>query len=99
MPSALRRLELFGDVVEFVLDHAAVAAEFLQYLLGFQRLDVGIAMTLAGLANMAMLIIAASLFHEGGATGIDSLEEATTRNPPSVVANSAIAAWCTPMSR
>jgi manganese transport protein len=45
-------------------------------LLRFQRLDVGIAMTLAGLANMAMLIIAASLFHEGGSTGVDSLEEA-----------------------
>jgi manganese transport protein len=45
-------------------------------LLRFQRLDVGIAMTLAGLANMAMLIIAASLFHEGGSTGVDSLDEA-----------------------
>jgi manganese transport protein len=45
-------------------------------LLRFQRLDVGIAMTLAGLVNMAMLIIAASLFHEGGSTGIDSLDEA-----------------------
>lgn len=45
-------------------------------VLRFQRLDVGIAMTLAGLANMAMLIIAASLFHEGGSTGIDSLPEA-----------------------
>src|SRR5215208_7648608 len=45
-------------------------------LLRFQRLDVAIAMTLAGLANMAMLIIAASLFHEGGSTGVDSLEEA-----------------------
>jgi manganese transport protein len=45
-------------------------------LLRFQRLDVAIAMTLAGLANMAMLIIAASLFHEGGTTGVDSLEEA-----------------------
>src|SRR4051794_40801225 len=45
-------------------------------LLRFQRIDVGIAMTLAGLANMAMLIIAASLFHEGGATGIDTLDAA-----------------------
>ena len=45
-------------------------------VLRFQRLDVAIAMTLAGLANMAMLIIAASLFHEGGTTGVDSLEEA-----------------------
>src|SRR3954469_8052864 len=45
-------------------------------LLRFQRIDVGIAMTLAGLANLAMLIIAASLFHEGGVTGVDTLEEA-----------------------
>ena len=45
-------------------------------VLRYQRIDVAIAMTLAGLANMAMLIIAASLFHEGGATGVDTLEEA-----------------------
>jgi manganese transport protein len=45
-------------------------------VLRFQRLDVGIAMSLAGLANMAMLIIAASLFHESGSTGVDTLEEA-----------------------
>ena len=45
-------------------------------ILGYQRIDVLIAMTLAGLANMAMLIIAASLFHEGGSTGVDTLEEA-----------------------
>jgi manganese transport protein len=45
-------------------------------VLRFQRIDVLIAMSLAGLANMAMLIVAASLFHEGGATGVDTLEEA-----------------------
>src|SRR5215218_10043661 len=45
-------------------------------ILRFQRLDVLIAMSLAGLANMAMLIVAASLFHEGGATQVDTLEEA-----------------------
>ena len=32
-------------------------------LLRFQRIDVSIAMGLAGLVNMSMLIIAASLFH------------------------------------
>jgi manganese transport protein len=45
-------------------------------ILRFQRIDVLIAMTVAGLANMAMLVIAASLFHVGGETGIDSLPEA-----------------------
>src|SRR4051812_12603233 len=45
-------------------------------LLRFQRLDVTIAMTLAGLVNMAMLILAASLFHAGGITDLDSIEEA-----------------------
>ena len=45
-------------------------------VLRYQRVDVAVAMTLAGLANMAMLVIAASLFHEGGATTVDTLEEA-----------------------
>src|SRR5215212_1017683 len=45
-------------------------------VLRFQRVDVGIAMTLAGLANMAMLIVAASLFHERGATEVNTLQEA-----------------------
>jgi manganese transport protein len=45
-------------------------------VLRFQRWDVAIAMTLAGLANMAMLIVAASLFHEQGLTGVESLEDA-----------------------
>jgi manganese transport protein len=42
----------------------------------YQRLDVFIAMSLAGLANIAMLVIAASLFHIGGGSGVDTLEEA-----------------------
>ena len=45
-------------------------------VLRYQRIDVTIAMTLAGLANLAMLIIAASLFHEDGSTGVDTLQEA-----------------------
>jgi manganese transport protein len=45
-------------------------------VLRFQRIDVAVAMSLAGVANMAMLIVAASLFHEGGATTVDTLEEA-----------------------
>ena len=45
-------------------------------LLRFQRLDVTLAMGIAGLVNMSMLIIAASLFHESGMTDLDSIEEA-----------------------
>jgi manganese transport protein len=45
-------------------------------ILRFQRVDVTIAMGLAGIANMAMLIVAASLFHEQGLTGVDSIEKA-----------------------
>jgi manganese transport protein len=48
-------------------------------LLRFQRLDVTIAMGLAGLVNMSMLVIAASLFHERGLIGVDSIEEAHTQ--------------------
>jgi manganese transport protein len=48
-------------------------------LLRFQRLDVTIAMGLAGLVNMSMLIIAASLFHANGLTGLDSIEDAHTQ--------------------
>jgi manganese transport protein len=45
-------------------------------LLRLQRLDVTIAMTIAGVVNMSMLIIAASLFHERGLTDIDTIEKA-----------------------
>jgi manganese transport protein len=48
-------------------------------LLRFQRLDVTIAMGLAGLVNMSMLVIAASLFHNHGLLGLDSIEEAHTQ--------------------
>jgi manganese transport protein len=50
-----------------------------RHLLRFQRVDVTIAMTIAGLVNMSMLIIAASLFHNGGLTELDSIEEAHTQ--------------------
>jgi manganese transport protein len=43
-------------------------------LLGFERIDVMIAMGIAGVVNMAMLIVAASLFH--GTLQVDSIEEA-----------------------
>jgi manganese transport protein len=45
-------------------------------LLRFQRIDVSVAMGIAGLVNMSMLVIAASLFHDNGMLGLDSIEEA-----------------------
>jgi manganese transport protein len=45
-------------------------------LLRFQRIDVFIAMGIAGLINMSMLIIAASVFHDAGLAGVDTIEEA-----------------------
>jgi len=47
-------------------------------LLRWQRIDVLVAMGIAGLVNMAMLIVAASLFHDAGLTNIDSIEAAYT---------------------
>ena len=43
-------------------------------LLRFQRLDVGMAMGLAGVVNISMLVVAAALFH--GVLDIDSIEGA-----------------------
>jgi manganese transport protein len=45
-------------------------------LLRFQRLDVLVGLGVAGLTNLAMLVIAASLFHRTGNPGIDSIEAA-----------------------
>jgi manganese transport protein len=45
-------------------------------LLRFQRLDVVIAMGVAGMINIAMLVVAAQLFHGSGRTGVDSIEGA-----------------------
>jgi manganese transport protein len=42
-------------------------------LLKYQRIDVGIAMGLAGLVNLSMLLIAAALFHGTGAEDADTL--------------------------
>jgi manganese transport protein len=44
-------------------------------LLRFNRIDVSIAMGIAGLINMSMLVIAASLFH-GGVGEVDTIEGA-----------------------
>jgi manganese transport protein len=43
-------------------------------LLRFERFDVGLAMSLAGVVNMSMLIVAAALFH--GVLDVDSIEGA-----------------------
>jgi manganese transport protein len=45
-------------------------------LFRYTRIDVVIAMTIAGLINMAMLVMAASTFFEKGLFGVDSLESA-----------------------
>jgi len=47
-----------------------------RHLLRFQRVDVLIAMGVAGVINMAMLIIAASLFHGTGLDDVDTIEGA-----------------------
>jgi manganese transport protein len=45
-------------------------------LLRFQRLDVVVGLGAAGLINLSMLVIAASLFNGGGRADIDSIEAA-----------------------
>jgi manganese transport protein len=45
-------------------------------LLRFQRVDVFIAMGIAGLINMSMLVIAASVFHDHGLSNVDTIQGA-----------------------
>jgi len=45
-------------------------------LLRFQRVDVMLAMGVAGVVNMSMLAAAAGLFHANGVTGVDTIEGA-----------------------
>ncbi len=45
-------------------------------ILNFEKVDVVIAMTIAGLVNMSMVVVAAGLFNAGGLTGIDTIEGA-----------------------
>jgi manganese transport protein len=45
-------------------------------LLRFQRIDVFIAMGIAGLVNMSMLIVAATLFHGSALADVDTIEGA-----------------------
>jgi manganese transport protein len=45
-------------------------------ILGFEKVDVVIALSLAGLVNLSMMIVAAALFHKSGLTGVDSIDGA-----------------------
>jgi manganese transport protein len=45
-------------------------------ILRFEKVDVVIALALAGMVNLAMMIVAAALFHGGGLTGIETIEGA-----------------------
>jgi manganese transport protein len=45
-------------------------------LLRFERADVVLAMTLAGVINLTMLVVAAGIFHGKGHTGVESIEGA-----------------------
>ncbi len=45
-------------------------------ILGFEKVDIVIALSLAGLVNLSMMIVAAALFHTSGLTGVDSIEGA-----------------------
>jgi manganese transport protein len=51
-------------------------AEERRRILRFEKIDVVIAMSLAGVINLSMMIVAAALFHEGGLSGIDSIDGA-----------------------
>ena len=45
-------------------------------ILRFEKIDVVIAMSLAGLVNLSMMVVAAALFHDSGLADIDSIEGA-----------------------
>jgi manganese transport protein len=45
-------------------------------LIRFQRVDVVIALGIAGIINLTMLVVSAALFHDSGRTGVDTLEGA-----------------------
>src|SRR4051794_15480420 len=45
-------------------------------ILRFERIDVVIAMALAGMVNLSMMIMAAALFHTSGLVGIDTIDGA-----------------------
>ena len=58
-------------------------------ILRFEKIDVVIAMSLAGVVNLSMMVVAAALFHDGGLAGIDSIEGAYEGFKTLVSANAA----------
>ena len=44
-------------------------------LIRFERIDVVLAMAIAGLVNLSMLVVAAAVFHDRGLTGVADLDE------------------------
>jgi manganese transport protein len=59
-------------------------------ILGFEKVDVVIAMTIAGVVNLSMMIMAAALFNQGGMAGIDSIQGAFDGLQQAVSHNAAI---------
>jgi manganese transport protein len=57
----------------------------------FERTDVIIAMTIAGVINMSMLIMAAAVFHGRGLTGVEDIDEVFDQLGTLVGANAQIA--------
>jgi manganese transport protein len=45
-------------------------------ILRFEKVDVVIALSIAGVVNLSMMIVAAALFHTSGMTGVDTIEGA-----------------------
>jgi manganese transport protein len=45
-------------------------------ILRFEKVDVVIALSIAGVVNLSMMIVAAALFHSSGLTGVDTIEGA-----------------------
>jgi manganese transport protein len=45
-------------------------------ILRFEKIDVVIALAIAGVVNLSMMIVAAALFHGGGMTGVETIEGA-----------------------
>jgi manganese transport protein len=58
-------------------------------ILNFEKVDVVIAMSIAGLVNMSMVVVAAGLFNAGGLVDIDTIEGAYNGIEQTVSSNAA----------
>ena len=56
-------------------------------ILRFERIDVIVAMSIAGVINMSMLVMAAGVFHSRGLTGVEDIDEVFDRLGDLVGAN------------